>query len=393
MVSLALDRPVDFAALPAEPRGHAIEVRIYAEDPARDFQPSPGTITHVRFPDGPRVDGWIEDGTAITPYYDPLLAKLVVSGADRAAALAALAGALAATRVDGIETNLAYLAQAIASPDFQAARPDTALLSRLDYRPATVEVVAPGTFSTLQDHPGRLGYWDVGVPPSGAMDPLALRLGNRVLGNRDDATALELTATGPTLRFRRAALVCVAGAAVKTTIDGAPVPGWTAIAVAAGSTLAMGAVGPRGLRSYLCVRGGFDVPPYLGSRSTFTLGGFGGHGGRRLQAGDVLHLGDPDDPALAPDAPLDDANAARLAPDHAQRWDVRVLDGPHGAPEFFTDGDIAELYAHDWEVHFHSDRTGVRLIGPRPAWARAGGRSMRRVSMSRAAGRPIPRRC
>jgi urea carboxylase len=138
--------------------------------------------------------------------------------------------------------------------------------------------------------------------------------------------------------------------------------------VPAGGTLTLGTAPGPGLRSYLAVRGGFDVPEYLGSAATFTLGRFGGHAGRALAAGDVLRAGD----ASALPAP-----GGPTAPDRIPRfthaWRIGVTEGPHAAPEFFTRADIDELYATDYEVHFNSARTGVRLIGPRPSWARRDG--------------------
>ncbi|NQY85544.1 MAG: hypothetical protein HRT34_12320, partial [Alcanivorax sp.] len=122
--------------------------------------------------------------------------------------------------------------------------------------------------------------------------------------------------------------------------------------------MAIGTLFGAGARSYLAVRGGLQVPDYLGSKSTFTLGQFGGHAGRALRAGDVLHL-----------APLTDASAgATLAAELCRELpavrEIRVIYGPHGAPEYFTEGYIARFFATDWEVHFNSSRTGVRLIGP-----------------------------
>ena len=139
--------------------------------------------------------------------------------------------------------------------------------------------------------------------------------------------------------------------------------------VEAGQTLRLGAVIDAGARAYVAVRSGFDVPEYLGSRATFVLGRFGGHAGRVLAAGDVLHVAA--DRAVSGSTPrlvLDD-----LAPDYPHDWRVRVLPGPHAAPDFFTAADIEMLHATEWEVHHHSDRTGVRLIGPAPEWARADG--------------------
>ena len=355
-----------------DPTGHAIEVRLYAEDPALDFRPSSGTLTEVAWPEtdhaaGVRIDAWVESGTEVTPFYDPMLGKLMVHGRDRADALDRLQRTLDATRLFGIETNLAYLRQVVASEAMRRGAVVTRTLAGFDYRPPTVEVLAPGSFTTLQDYPGRVGYWDVGVPPSGPMDHRAFRLGNRLLGNDEGAAGLEMTVTGPTLRFDRDSVIVLTGADLGATLDGEAVPTWTPTAVPAGGTLTLGAVTGAGVRGYLLVRGGLDVPAYLGSRSTFTLGQFGGHGGRTLAAGDVLHLGD--DAGGEPPPPLPDDRRPELT--HA--WTIGVAYGPHGSPDFFTPDDIDAFFATDWEVHYNSARTGVRLIGPKPRWARDDG--------------------
>ncbi len=358
-------------ALPLErpytPRGHAIEVRVYAEDPAKDFRPSAGLLTEVVFPSDARVETWVEPGCEVSPFYDPLLAKLVVHGATRADAVARLAAALDATRLAGIETNLAYLREIVADSGFRDATPTTAFLATLPHQPATIDVLAPGTHTTVQEYPGRLGYWAVGVPPSGPMDALSFRLANRAIGNRTGATGLECTVQGPTLRFTRATVLCLAGAAMRADLDGVAVPYWTPVTAPAGATLRLGTVDGPGLRTYVAIRGGLDVPQYLGSRATFTLGRFGGHAGRVLRVGDVLHVG----AGAAADANAAIGAAAR--PELTKQWTLRVLAGPHGAPDFFTDADIAMLFATDWQVHFNSSRTGVRLIGPKPQWARSDG--------------------
>jgi urea carboxylase len=158
-------------------------------------------------------------------------------------------------------------------------------------------------------------------------------------------------------------------------LDGQPVPMWSAIEVAAGQVLKIGRVQSAGVRAYLAVLGGWDVPDYLGSKSTFTLGQFGGHGGRVLRAGDVLHVAATDSGELRPATrpTLSAAQVQALRPRYATHWDIAVLIGPHGAPDFFTPDDMQMLFATDWEVHYNSSRTGVRLIGPKPQWARRDG--------------------
>ncbi|MFG2782075.1 5-oxoprolinase/urea amidolyase family protein [Streptomyces prunicolor] len=349
---------------PGAPRGHAVEARVYAEDPSREHRPSAGLLTRVEFPHGVRVDGWVETGTEVTTSYDPMLAKVIAYGSDRAHALQRLDEALARTRVDGIETNLGLVQAALAEPDFGAATHSTATLATVTDPTPRIEVIAGGTLTTVQDWPGRTGYWQVGVPPCGPMDDLSFRLGNRALGNDEGTPGLECTLQGPTLRFTHATTVCVTGAPAPVTVDGTPVPQWEPVTVPAGATLEIGAPAEHGLRTYVLFAGGLDVPAFLGSASTFTLGRFGGHGGRALRTGDVLHGG-----AITEGTPVPPADR----PAFSAVWDVAAVEGPHAAPEFFTEDDIRDFYAADWKVHFNSARTGVRLVGPKPRWARTDG--------------------
>ncbi|MBI6785436.1 urea carboxylase [Pseudomonas syringae] len=363
--------PLDQLQAGLKPVGHAIQARLYAEDPGRDFQPCPGLLTAADFPpaDGRtlRIDTWVEAGCEIPPYFDPMIAKLISWAPSREDASAGLIDALNETRLYGVETNRDYLRQIIAGAPFSSGQPWTRCLEDLVYHADTFEVLSGGTQTSVQDYPGRLGYWAVGVPPSGPMDSRALRQGNGLLGNPEGCAALEVTMSGPLLRFNTDAVVAVTGAHIPITLDGQSCAMNTALFVSAGSTLSLGTIAGAGVRSYLCVRGGLDVPDYLGSKSTFTLGQFGGHGGRALRAGDVLHI-----------APLVERSAGRRIADEALEalTDVRrmrVIYGPHAAPEYFTEAYIERFFATDWEVHFNSSRTGVRLIGPKPEWVRADG--------------------
>ncbi|WP_348658806.1 urea carboxylase, partial [uncultured Stutzerimonas sp.] len=363
--------PLTELAKSLKPEGHAIQARLYAEDPGRDFQPSPGLLTAVQFPaaDGKalRIDTWVEAGCEIPPYFDPMIAKLITYAPTREAAKAALDQALADSLLYGVETNRDYLRQILVYAPFAEGNPWTRCLDGLTYQATTFEVLTAGTQTTVEDFPGRLGYWAVGVPPSGPMDSRALRLGNALLGNPTDAAGLEITMSGPILRFNTDAVVAVTGADIPVKLDDVEQPMCTTIVVKAGSTLALGTIAGAGARSYLCVRGGLQVPDYLGSKSTFTLGQFGGHAGRALRAGDVLHIPELVDRSAGASLPVE------LCPPLPSVREIRVIYGPHGAPEYFTEGYIERFFATDWEVHFNSSRTGVRLIGPKPEWVRDSG--------------------
>jgi urea carboxylase len=263
---------------------------------------------------------------------------------------------------------------------------------------STIEVLAPGMMTTVQDWPGRVGLWRVGVPPSGPMDDLSFRLGNWALGNEEGAPGLECTMVGPRLRFDAEATIMVTGGECSPTVDGEPVACWEPLTLAPGAALDVGKLDGAGLRAYVLVAGGIAVDEYLGSASTFTLGEFGGHEGRALARDDELRIGATRGANLGPAAIGGAAGGRRLGrgaavrpaampapgqvaaavpvasrPSMTDAWQVAVAEGPHGDGEWLTPADIAALYESRWEVHFNSARTGVRLVGPKPRWSRPDG--------------------
>ncbi len=387
MIQVAADEPPALSAFQFTPKGHSVQVRLYAEDPGKQFQPSAGLLNEVSFPDGLpgtdlRIDTWIETGTEVSAYYDPMLAKVIAHGTDRTEALEKLAAALKKTRVYGIETNLDYLQQVIGDDVFVDGRQYTRYLGHFEFRPRTIDVLSAGTQSMVQDYPGRVGYWDIGVPPSGPMDALAFRVANRIVGNHPHAAGLESTLMGPTLRFHRDTLIAITGAPVDVTLDDHPISTWRPVAVHAGQVLKIGQA-LAGVRSYLAIRGGLDVPAYLGSRSTFALGAFGGHAGRILQPGDSILLGclkpsnDGSPAVMQPGLPAPNSKPgvadAGVIPDYPNIWDIGVMYGPHGAPDFFKPESIEQFFDTEWTVHYNSNRLGIRLEGPRLSWARTDG--------------------
>ena len=353
---------------PLVPKGAAIEVRVYAENPNAGFRPSAGRLTCVRFPDDARVDGWIETGVEVTPFYDPMLAKVIVSADTRKDAIEKLDSVLNSSTVAGIETNLGYLRAIANSEIFRSGRVATNVLNDFVYTPRTIDVLAPGAQSGVQELPGRLHLWHVGVPPSGPMDERSFRLANTIVGNPETTAALELTVNGPTLRFNAGATIGLAGAQMSAKLDGVAVEHGSPVVIRAGQTLAIGKIEGAGQRCYLAVRGGFDAPEIFGSRAVFTLGMFGGHATGALKTGDVLHIAEETGGLKTPRALTTEER-----PVLTRDWEIGVIYGPHGAPDFFRYDDIATLFSAQYEVHFNSARTGVRLTGPKPAWARADG--------------------
>ncbi len=358
---------------PKPPVGHSIQARVYAEDPGKDFQPATGLITEAILPKDCRVDTWIERGLEVTHYYDPMLAKVIVHAEDRSTALDRLGRALTDMRIDGVMTNLAYLRAITRMSALQNGEAITQSLAEFRDDEARIDVITAGTLTTIQDWPGRVGYWDIGLPPSGPMDNLSFRLGNRLLGNPETASGLEITAQGPSLRFSETTQIVLAGAPMAATCDSQPVPFWEVFTIAAGKTLNIGGAGDAGIRAYLLVEGGLDVPLHMGSRATFALGRLGGHGGRALMAGDVLRPAESKPSSTQVSAQRGRSLPTELIPKIRRFWTLRAMSGPHGAPDFFTPAYIKKFFDAEWEVHYNSSRTGVRLIGPKPEWARDDG--------------------
>lgn len=353
---------------------HAVEARVYAEDPAKGHRPSTGLLTRVRFPEtggrergDVRVESGVETGDVVSPVYDPMLAKVIVTADTRDEAFRALGTALSETELCGVETNVGLLEAVCGTDAVLDAALTTDLLAGVTDSRARIDVLGGGASTTIQDWPGRVGHWRVGISPGGPMDDRSFRAANRAVGNPEGAPALECTVSGPALRFSHATVVAVTGAPVTVTVDDEEVPQWEPVTVPAGATLDVGTVRGAGVRTYVAVRGGLDVPAFLGSAATFEQGRFGGHGGRALATGDVLRAAT----GTTQGTPAPVPTADRITPD--ARWDLHVAEGPQPAPEHFTREDVQQLYDATWTVHVHAARTGVRLIGPEPTWARTDG--------------------
>ena len=347
---------------------HAILAHLRAEDRTRALMRAQGAVTSVAWPRGAQVTAAIEPGSEVAGVDDYELAHIVAVGDERAGAWRALDDALIETVVRGVKSNRDYLRAWVQDPRVREGCLDADTLASAAPAVPAVEVVKAGAQTTLQDWPGRRGYWQVGVPPSGPMDALAHRYANGLVGNEPDAPALEMTLVGPQLKFQAPALVALTGAPFTARLDGQVLPMWQVCRVEAGSELLCGVARGAGARAYLAIQGGFAAERYLGSRATFSLGGFGGHEGRALKADDRLAI-----TAIRDETIIGRQLARRLRPRYERHWTLGVLYGPHGAEEFFTADDIEAFFAADWQVHPQSNRTGVRLVGPRPRWARPDG--------------------
>ncbi|MGB6104568.1 MAG: biotin-dependent carboxyltransferase family protein [Pusillimonas sp.] len=227
----------------------------------------------------------------------------------------------------------------------------------------SMHVVKPGMLSSFQDL-GRTGHQHLGVPVGGAMDSRAHRLANLLVGNDENEATLEVTLTGPTLRFEAPACIAISGALLSPTLNQEPVPNNRPLIVRDGDVLAFGARAS-GLRAYIAWHGGIDLPSVMSSRSTYLRGGFGGFQGRALRKGDILHLR----------TPLKGGEADALA---RELWDIKIylpamlgtaprptlraVRGAHAA--LFTEASIRDFFSGEYQISPQSERMGYRLQGP-----------------------------
>ena len=219
------------------------------------------------------------------------------------------------------------------------------------------EVLKAGLETSVQDFPGRIGFWEQGFPPSGPMDAWSFRLANLLVGNDAGAAGLECQFLGPTIRFERDYVIAVTGADMGAAVDGSPLPLWESVAVRSGQVLSMGAA-RIGARVYIAFSGGIDVPPVMGSRSTFHMAGVGGVDGYALKPGQRVSIG-----AGSGTSGWRVRQQCRPPPAATRRWEIEVVAGPNddwidvvGQERFLTS---------DWKLSGKSNRTGFRLEGPR----------------------------
>ncbi|KAJ6550228.1 allophanate hydrolase subunit 2-domain-containing protein [Mycena capillaripes] len=359
--------------------GYAIEARIYAENPFAEFRPCPGVLQYVDIPalkyEWLRVEAWISTGTTITPFFDPLLAKLVASGSSRAEVISRLQTVLEKSHIQGPTNNIAYLQAILGNEIFQSGNATTTFLSAFEYRPCSMTVLSAPVETTVQDFPGR--DTRLGIPRSGPMDAMAFRAANILVDNVTGMEGLEmivLPGTKGTFRFHVPAVVALTGKDVAVTVDGRELNMWSTIALPAGAQLSLSANSGNGggLRTYLAIRGGFPlIPEYLGSKSTSM--GLGGFQGRSLIAGDELALSKDCGPTEK------DVTSPRFVPSqliltYPSHCVIHVLAGPHDDEEYVTAEGISKFYAAHWRVSPSSNRLGIRLDGlDKILWARSNG--------------------
>ncbi|KAI7605769.1 hypothetical protein KC346_g10857 [Hortaea werneckii] len=253
--------------------------------------------------------------------------------------------------------------------NFQSGRTLTGFLEGFKYEPCAIDVISSGAYTLVQDFPGR-PHVGKGIPHSGAMDPVALSIANMLVGNENGKEGLEITLSGPELRFLGPATVALTGAPMEFYLDGDPVPMWTRKHIKSGQRIKIGKTTGGGCRSYLAIYGGFPtIADYFGSKGTSPLVGIGGYQGRSLAPGDLLSIvrDPPRDPKSHPSVP------ERLRPQYPEHWEIMAMPGPH-QEGYLTQDDVDMLYRSDLKVSHNASRSGIRLIPPRaPHWARKDG--------------------
>ncbi|KAF8837172.1 hypothetical protein BDN67DRAFT_973345 [Paxillus ammoniavirescens] len=356
---------------------HAIEARVYSENPADGFRPCPGVLQKVDVPEEEwlRVDHWISTGTNVTTFFDPLLCKLIVKGSSREEAVVRLAKALSSCKIHGPLNNIAYLKAICESDTFKSGSATTTFLDNFEYTPRALTVTLGGIEATVQDLPGRrIG---LGMPRSGPMDFQAFKAANIIAGNSPETEGLEivtLPGAGCKFMFHVPCVVAITGKSVTVKVNRVEVPMWARLVIPGKGTLELnGGGGATGFRVYLAVRGGFpEVPKYLGSKSTSM--GLGGYQGRALKPGDQLALGNCLPSPEETQDPIPFVLPSFLVPLYPKDWVVNVLAGPHDDDDFLTPEGNATFYSTQWAISSSSNRMGIRLESKNVIqWARADG--------------------
>ena len=234
----------------------------------------------------------------------------------------------------------------------------------------SIEVLKGGIETTVQDYPGRLGYWDLGIPPSGPLDDYSFRLANVLVGNRPNEAALEVTAGLFSMKVKSQCLLSVTGADMQPKLNDSLVTMWEGFLAREGDVFSLGIAKSAGFRAYVAIAGGIDVPSYLGSKSTFAAGAFGGHEGRILKTADLLKTG-------RPAVDIQGASGRRVksdtVPKFSNTFEVEAMLGPQASPDFVTEEDVQAFFSEVHKVDRNSNRLGYRLTPRKWSWARQDG--------------------
>jgi biotin-dependent carboxylase-like uncharacterized protein len=220
-----------------------------------------------------------------------------------------------------------------------------------------IKVLNGGIEIVVEDWPGRVGYMGLGMSPSGALDNLALQIGNIIVGNNPGEAGIEITAGYCSFEITEDKVICLTGTDMSATVNGNNVPLWEAFKVHAGDQLKFDHFADQGFRSYVLVAGGINVPLYLDSKSTCLFGSYGGYEGRKLKPGDELK---------GCTVPNQDSLIGRkinpkYKPIYKNVWDVRLIVGPASVPDYVTEEGMDYLFSHEHKVRHDSNRSGYRL--------------------------------
>jgi urea carboxylase len=360
------------------PNGHAFEVRVYAENPIKDFAPSPGILHHVSFPTNSlntldykiRIDHWIETGGKVSPYFDPLLAKVMVWSPTRTSAN--IIKVLNDIKIQGPINNIEYCISILNSEFFKKGYTLTNFLDTFKFEPYLIEFEEAGNYTTVQDLPGRPEIRH-GVPRSGPVDDLSLQLANIIVENDINTEGLEFTMKGPVLKFHSSAIIAFAGATFNITLnDSINLPMFTQLFIPAGSIINVDEVVGKSSKCFMAIKGGLPgVANYLGSKSCTPALNLGGHQGRTFLPGDCL--------AVKACEFIESFKTGYILPDGLKpKFDsdeviVRMISGPHDTPDIASDVGLEKVYSYPYTVNFNSNRGAIRLDGPAFDFSRSNG--------------------
>jgi urea carboxylase len=288
-------------------------------------------------------------------------------GPSRPEAIDGMIRTLSESRLCGPPTNIGFVKSILQSPEFAAGHTLTSFLNSFKYTPAAIDVIKGGAYTLVQDYPGRPSVGK-GIPHSGPMDSLAFQIANIIAGNPAGLEGLEITLDGPKLLFLGAAVVSLCGAPFDVTLDGKPFPMWTRVKIEAGQELNIGKATGDGCRAYLAVLGGFPtIAKYFGSKSTSPMVNIGGYQGRQLAPGDLISIAE-----TVPESVEDVKLPENLRPQYSDHYEINAMVGPYDEG-YLTPEDIEMIYETKWKISHNASRSGIRLIGPVPKWARSSG--------------------
>jgi len=232
-----------------------------------------------------------------------------------------------------------------------------------------LKVLNGGIQTLIEEWRGRMGYLDVGISRTGVMDHFAARAANLILDNNLNEVLIEVTGGGFSVQFETDTIISITGVNLNPKLNGDSIPLWEAIKVSKGDILTTENmnINTLGFRQYLAIAGGIDLPNYLGSKSTAVYGAFGGYKGRALKKGDELNL-------LKPKRDLKSIKGRRfnnnLIPKYNRKWVMRAIPGPNGAPDYFSEEGMELFFTAEFKTQIFSDRSGIRLVGPKLTWAK-----------------------